>query len=370
MIKVLQYGLTSHLGGIETYLYKLYKHIDKTKYRFDFLILEEEKDVCFHKEFKEFGSEFFSITPRAKNPIKNSLEIKSVLKKGNYDLIHCNMNSLSYSEPIFTGLKQDVPVLVHSRNANPPSSKITQILHLINSKKLNQKNVTRIAVSDLAGKWMFGDSVLFQTINNGLDVNKYKFSSSARKLKRKELGISHEDLTIVNVGAFREQKNHRFIIKVFSEVIKKKVNSKLVLVGEGNLMDDVKNYANELGILKNIQFLGNRKDISEVLSASDVFLFPSFYEGFPNAVLEAQTSGLPCLIANTITKEIIINKNVYHYSLEKNEKEWAEKIMNIYHEEKDSAERINFANDIVNKGFSVDSEVERICKIYDRLAHT
>ena len=358
MIRILHYGLDSHLGGIETYLYKLATHINKEKFHFDFLTIGNE-EPCYYKEFSDMGSEFYSVTPRSVNPLKNKNELINLFTSEKFDIIHCHMNSLSYSTPITVGLKSQKNVIVHSRNAQAPKSLKTKLLHEFNSAILPKKKIEMLAVSDLAGEWMFGKGTDFTVINNGIDINKFKFNEKSRKKIRSELGLENQ-FCVIHVGAFREQKNHLFLLEVFKHIVEMKPNSTLLLVGSGKLLPEIETKIEELGIRKNVILLGNRSDISDLLSASDAFLFPSLYEGFPNAVLEAQTSGLPCLISDSITKEVLINFNCLSLSLDKEPSEWANKLLSLqsYENRKQGAESIK------NEGFSVEDEVKKIENLY------
>ncbi len=363
MIRILHYGLDSHLGGIETYIYKLYNNINKNEFKFDFLTIGKE-EVCFYKEFKEMGSDFYSITPRSSNPVKNRLELSKVLKSGKYDIVHCHMNTLSYIAPIKVALKNNSAVLLHSRNAGAPKSILTNILHTINSWFLPRKRIEMVSVSDLAGYWLFGKDAKFTVINNGIDIDKFTFRESSRRRIRKELGIEDE-VVILNVGALRQQKNHMFLLDVYKEVTKKHNKTKLILVGDGRLKQDILQKIKLLEIEDNVILLGRRDDIPEILSSADVFLFPSFYEGFPNAVLEAETSGLPCLISDVITKEVIINENCHAMSLDNSVDEWASKLLAL----KGFKDRKIGAKNIKMKGFSVEDEVRKIEEIYRKMAN-
>ncbi|WP_419893010.1 glycosyltransferase [Oceanobacillus kimchii] len=361
MIRVLHYGLGSKLGGIETYLYKLYKNIDRENFQFDFLTNKGEKS-CFYDEFIDMGSNFYSITSRNKNLIRNRSELKNLLLKEKFDIIHCHMNSLSYSTPILMGLKTNSKVIVHSRNASTPKSLKTRFLHNYNSIILPKNKVKMLSVSDYAGDWMFGSKANYTVINNGVDTTKFMFNMDNRKKIRKELNLENQ-FCIIHVGAFRTQKNHIFLLEIFKYLKKYKSNSKLLLVGDGKLRVDIEREIENMGIKENVVILGNRSDISDLLAGGDAFLFPSHYEGFPNAVLEAQTSGLPCLISDTITKEVLINDNCYEFSLKSSAKEWAEKLLSI----KKNDDRYDGAERILDKGFSVNSEINKIEDIYKNL---
>lgn len=358
MIRVLHYGLDSRLGGIETYLYKIYTHINRNSFKFDFLTIGKE-DPIWINEFTEMGSRFYKITSRKENAFKNIFELKNLFKNERFDVVHCHMNTLSYIAPVKIALKSQVPVIIHSRNAGATHSVITNLLHNINSINLPKYKIKKIAVSDLAGEWLFGQGTNFQVINNGVDIEKFAFDENKRNTIRKELGIKDE-LTIIHVGAMREQKNHIFLVDIFHEVHKRQPNSKLILIGDGVLKEQIVNRIKKLGLQDHIILTGIKHNISDYLSAADLFLFPSLFEGFPNAVIEAETSGLPCLISDVITKEVLINDSCYSISLGSDSKAWADKLLSISinNTRKDSAQKIR------NKGFSVEEEIKKISSIY------
>lgn len=362
MIKVLHYGLDSKLGGIETYLYKLYTHIDRNEFKFDFLVIGD-KEPCWYKEFIDMGSNFYKVTPRSKNPLKNRADLLKLFKNEKFDIVHCHLNSLSYIKPVQLAVKSNIPVIVHSRNAGILKSKVSYFLHRLNYFFLPKDKISMVAVSELAGLWMFGKKANFKVINNGLNVEKYRYNEASRHKIRREFGLKDE-LVIVHVGAMREQKNHMFLLEVFSEVLKQLPSSKLFLVGDGRLKEKILNKINQLQIKDNVIIAGIRNDVPDILSAADIFLFPSFYEGFPNALLEAQTSGLPCLISDVITKEVIVNENCKAMSLNRNAKEWAIELLSLNHfkDRKVGVENIRL------KGFSVEDEVKKIEELYRKLA--
>ena len=361
MIRVLHYGLDSRLGGIETYLNKLYNNIDKNKFKFDFLT-HTDKEPCWYKEFTEMGSKFYNITPRSKNPIKNRRELSQLFENEKFDVIHCHLNTLSYILPIKIALKKNIPVIVHSRNAGASKSILSNLLHRINFFILPRKKIKMISVSDLAGKWLFGANTNYEVINNGLNIDKYTFNIEARKNIRNELGI-RDELVIAHLGAMREQKNHMFILDIFKEVLKYKTDCKLLLVGDGELRKQITDKINELSIEKSVIITGNRNDVPDILSAADKFIFPSFFEGFPNAVLEAETTGLSCLVSDRITKEVIINNNCKCLSLECSSNEWARALLDL----EANMDRKLYAKNIEKNGFSVEDEVKKIQLIYENM---
>lgn len=360
-IKILHVGIDSHLGGIETYLKKIATYIDKDKYQFDFLSYKGVKP-CFYEELTSLGGNFHFVCPRRKSIYRNRKELCQLFKSEKYDIVHCHLNSLSYITPCLIALKYNCKVIVHSRNAGNLQSKKSRLLHNINYFRLKmEKNITRVAVSDLAGQWMFGNDK-FIVLNNGLDTEKYKYSEEYRKEIRKELEIDNNQEIILNVGALRPQKNHKFIIKVFKEYCNKHINSKLILVGEGPLHDEIVEEINKNNLKDKILLLGNRNDIYKILSAADKFLFPSFYEGFPNALIEAETSGLHCVVSDVITNQAVLNETTDRVSLNATVKEWVKVL-----EENKKIERKSCYKLIIEKKLDINSEIERLEKVYSKI---
>lgn len=362
MIRVLHYGLDSKLGGIETYLHKLYTNIDRNEFKFDFLCIGDE-EPCWYKEFTNMGSDFYNVTPRNVNPMKNKKEIYDLLKNEKFDIVHCHLNTLSYITPVLAAIENDIPVIVHSRNAGAVKSKLSNLMHRINSKRLPKDKIVKLAVSGLAGEWLFGKDEECTVINNGLDIEKYKFDNNARIRVREEFNIKESELLITHLGAMREQKNHKFIIDIFNEVLNMNKDAKLLLVGDGELKNQILEKIKELNIGDKVILAGKRDDVRDILCAGDIFLFPSFFEGFPNAVLEAQTTGLPCLISNKITSEVMINEDCKAMNINIEPKLWAEELLSF----KLDKRRDLISNTIKNKGYAVEDEVKRISKIYQEL---
>lgn len=362
-IKVLHVGIDSRLGGIETYLKKITTYIDKERYQFDFLSYKGVKPY-FYEELTNLGGKFHFICSRRENMFRNKKELHQLFETEKYDIVHCHFNSLSYITPCLIALKYNCKVIVHSRNAGNLQSKKSRLLHNINYFRLkNKRNITRVAVSDLAGKWMFGNAE-FTVLNNGLDTEQYKYSEEYRKEVRKELEIDGDQEIILNVGALRPQKNHKFIIKIFKEYCNKNTNSKLILIGEGSLHDEVVEEISKNDLNDNVLLLGNRSDVYKILSAADKFLFPSFYEGFPNALIEAETSGLYCVVSDTITRQAIIDELANSISLNQPVDVWVNAL-----EKKIKIKREECTDLIKKRELDIESEIKRLETLYNNIKY-
>lgn len=356
-IRVLHVGLDHHLGGIETYLLKLAMNIDREKYQFDFLTLDGIKP-CFYKELSALGCGFYNVTSRRTSYFQNRTELEKLFQTEKFDIVHCSQNSLSYITPALVALKNSCKVIIHSHNGGSLSGASVKLRHKINYYRLPKEKVTCIAVSDLAGKWMFGEKTPFIVLNNGLDTERYRFSIQAREEIRNEFGLGEEEL-ILHIGAFRPQKNHRFLIEVFKAYHDKHNESHLLLVGDGNLRCEVEKQVADCGLGDSVIFAGLRSDIPKILSAADKYLFPSFYEGFPNALIEAESAGLYCVVADTITRQVCISGICDFLLLDVDIGAWVKAL-----EHDVISDRETYADRVEEMGLGIKKEMENIDRLY------
>ncbi len=356
-IKILQVGIDSHLGGIETYLLEVARHINLDVFQLDFLSFFGETP-CFLKELTGLGCGFKFIRSRRRSPVGNICDLRKLYEEEKYDIVQCNVNSLSYVTPAIEAVNKGISVLLLSHNAGASSGSSSKLLNCINRIRFPFNRVKLAAVSDKAGKWMFGKGGNFVVLNNGVDTCKYKFSSNDRAEIRKELGVSSESEIILHVGAFRPQKNHRFIVKVFHEYLKKNSNALLVLVGDGELKREIDEDVENLGIEENVMFLGVRNDVNRILSASDKFLFPSFYEGFPISLIEAETNGVLCVVSDAITNEVCFD-NCVRLSLEDSIDTWTMALGRCFVGHREEAFKV-----IEEVGLGIDSTIGKLEQLY------
>lgn len=300
---MLHYGLSPICGGIERSLDRLWTNIDKDIFQFDFI--DEWNGRAYYREkFEAMGAKFFTIPSRRESVINNIKAWNSIPKDKYPDILHCHMNTLSYVYPLYWAMDRGIPVLLHSRSSGMKGSSITYVLHSINKIRLKRKNINRIAVSQEAGKWLFGEKSSFITIHNGIDKKKFVFSEQNRYLVRRELNIDENTFLIGAVGHLSVEKNIPFMLNIIDSIKEKKKECKLMIVGDGCLKDNVVQYINNKNLAKQVLLLGHVDNSERYYSAMDLYIMPSIREGFPNAALEAQANGLHCLLSNTITREV------------------------------------------------------------------
>lgn len=303
-IRILHVLATLDMGGIENFLMNIYRNIDRNKIQFDFVINDRGKEDIFEKEIEKFGGRIFKI-PSISNEghFKYFKNLKNIFQKNKYDIVHSHYNAISgfiLKEAKKVGVKNRI---AHSHIAYPKYSFLAKIYKEY-SRKLILKNSTKnLACSTKAGKWLF-KSEDFELINNAIDTKKFKFNNKIRINKREELEIKNDEIVIGHVGRFQYSKNHGLLIDIFHEMVKKNNKCKLVLVGDGELKEKIERKIKLLGLEGKVLLLGVREDIAEIYQLFDIFVFPSFYEGLPLAVIEAQIAGLKCFISDRISNEV------------------------------------------------------------------
>ncbi|MCC8150501.1 MAG: glycosyltransferase [Lachnospiraceae bacterium] len=218
------------------------------------------------------------------------------------------------------------------------------------------------ACSDLAGKWLYGkrrEEKTYYILKNAINVDEFKFDKKKREKIRAELNINCK-FTMGTVGRLTPQKNPYCILEIAKEFCAIHPNSVFLWVGKGELEGDIKSKAVDMGIGDNIIFTGVRADIPSLLSAMDVFVFPSLWEGLPVSVIEAQASGLPCLISDTITDEVCVSPLIKPLSIENNVQEWVNEIEKI----EETPYRMDVSEMIRNAGYAIKDSAEWISDFY------
>ena len=304
-------------GGVESVVMNYYRHIDRSKIQFDFICDEDSTNIPY-EEIEKLGGKVILIPPYQKI-FKYHKELKKILKEGNYKIVHSHINTLSVFS-LFAAKCAGVPVrIAHSHSTTNKQEKKKNLVKKVLRPFSKVFATDYMACTEHAGRWLFGnkeyDNGDVYLLNNAIDLDKFKYDEKLRKEKRKELNIKEDTLVIGHVGRFVEQKNHRFLIDIFNEVHKQNKNSILLLIGQGPLMEEMKEKVDSLGISNSVKFLGQREDVSELYNAMDLFLFPSLYEGLGMVLIEAQANGLPCIASTEVPKIADISNNVQFYNL-------------------------------------------------------
>ena len=365
MIEVLQFGLGTNPGGIETYLRKIWNHIDHKRFHFNFIDMTgEDQTPCFYDEFRASHCTFYPITPRQVSVRQNKADIQRLFMNNHFDILHFSVNTLSYILPVEEAMRAGCSVIVHSRSAGAAKRFITNTLHSINKKRISKWPITRIAVSPMAGEWLFGKSP-FEVYHNGVDTKRFAFSEVNRSMVRRNMKCEDKKV-IANVAAFLPAKNHIFMINTFEAYQRAYPNTVLWFIGDGPLRDQAEQQVKEKGLEESILFLGKRNDLPELYAGMDMLWFPSVYEGLGNVVLEAESEGLPCLLSDCIPQDTLIMDNAFSFSLNATTEQWIEKIhetINAQTPDRKICNRI-----VAEKGWSVEAEIKRLEELYSRVS--
>lgn len=344
-------------GGVEAVVMNYYRHIDRSKIQFDFICDSDSTNIPY-EEIKSLGGKVILVPPYQKIN-KYIKELTKVLKDGNYKIVHSHLNTLSIF-PLYCAKKAKVPVrIAHSHSTTNKAEWKKNLMKQILRPFSKVFATDYFCCSELAGRWLFGnkeyDKGNVYLLNNAIDLGKFTYNEKIRKEKRKELKIDNDTLVVGHIGRFVAQKNHTFLIDIFNEIHKKNDNTLLLLAGQGPLEQVIQEKVNKLGLTNNVKFLGQRNDVNELYQAFDIFLLPSLYEGLPVVGVEAQASGLLCVLSDAMTKETKVLNNTIFMSLNENPKKWADKII----ENSKKYNRIN-AQEITKKGFNIEKEVKKL----------
>lgn len=349
-------------GGAETFLMKVYRQLDKTKYQMDFAVAIEEKGY-YDDEILKMGGKIFHVTPKSKGFFQNFNNIRRIVHENNYRyVLRTSQHSLSALELFSAWLGGAKTRVFRSSNSNTmTTSKKQLLLHKLCFFMPRFFANVRIAPSTEAAEFMFGGNCVKKKkttlLHNGIDLSVYRYSETDREQIRKEFNIPGNAFVIGHVGRFQTQKNHQFLLDIFSHVCKENENALLLLVGKGELEEKIREKATALGILDRIIFTGVRSDVPALLSAMDVFVFPSLYEGMPNTVIEAQATGLPCVISDTLTKEANVTGLVTYLPLE-NPATWGKQAINSVQKERTNTHAI-----FEEAGYDIQSVADHFVKL-------
>lgn len=342
------------LGGAESRIMDLYRHIDREKMQFDFLIHQTEKGY-YEEEIEALGGRIYRV-PRFR--LYNIAAYKKALRAffaGHHEfkVVHGHMTSTAALYlPI--AKKCGVPVTIaHARSAGVDKGikgAVTRLLRVPLKKRCDYM----FACSMVAAESVFGmenaHAGRVKIVPNAIDVKQFTYQEEMRIRMRRALSLE-DKFVIGHVGRFHYAKNHEYLLAVFQKIVSRKSNAVLLLLGEGSRMEEMKERALSLGIADQVIFCGNQKETWNYYQAMDFFVFPSRFEGLPGTVVEAQGAGLRCLISDTIADEVKITELVDSLNIEEKPEKWAEYV--LAHE---TYERTNRYEQIAAAGFDVSQQ--------------
>lgn len=331
MKKVLQITSALYRNGTETFIMNVFRKIDRNKVSFDFL-LQTHVEGGYEEEAKELGANLYYYTPRKKNLKKYFTSINQFFKENahRYNAVHFHGMSFTDIYPLVVARKYGIKTRIVHTHSYSTHGLHNRLLHKYYKSRIHKLGTHWLACSKEARVWGYGGNRIFNksvTVPNGIDMEKFQFNKIDRITTRKKLGIDPSSFTICHVGAFRAVKNHTFLIDIFKEIYNQHPNSVLLLCGEGPTEKEIREKIKNEGLIDSVIFLGQRKKITDILSASDVFIFPSKYEGLGFALIEAQANGIPVLTSDTVPREVKLTEHLKFLPLHTSPKNWADEAL-------------------------------------------
>lgn len=321
-IRVLQVLGGLEAGGAESFVMNLYRAIDKKKVQFDFVKHIEHKGV-FENEITQMGGKIYRCPQyTGKNHFAYCKWWDDFFTEHpEYHVIHGHVRSTA-SIYLKIAKKHGLVTIAHSHSTSNGSG-ISAIVKDMLRLPIRHTADYLFACSDKAGKWLYGEKATeqpnYRMIPNGIDLQRFAFDEEKRRRMRQELGISDNTFVIGHVGRMTTPKNHRFLVELFAEYHKKNQNSRLLLVGDGELFEEVKQQCNRLGISDSVIMTGSKTNTEDYYQAMDVFVFPSLWEGLGIVAIEAQANGLVCLVSDRVPKDVLLTKKCWVLPLGKKE---------------------------------------------------
>lgn len=356
LIRVLHIVTYMGRGGLETMIMNYYRNMDRSKVQFDVLTHRQER-YDFDDEIEALGGKIYhmpKLNPWSHRYIK-ALE-KFFEQHSEYKIVHSHIDCMS-AVPLMIARNAGVPVRIAHGHSNNQDKDFKYLLKLYYKRKIPRCATSLFACSTEAGRWMFGKQNFF-VLPNAIDTKQYIYNAEKRYKVRKELGLD-DALVIGHVGRFSKVKNHEFLVDIFHEVYMQRNNVKLLLVGDGEKMQEVKEKVMRLQLSNIVIFTGTRSDVADVLQAMDVFVLPSLYEGLSIATLEAQASGLPCLISDRVSVECKKTSLVNQLGLNEPATVWAKRILEVV-----DTERRDTSSEIAYAGFDIQDNAQKLQNFY------
>jgi len=327
MVRLLCLVSAMNAGGAETFLMKLYRKLDRTKYQMDFCVNVQEP-AFYDAEIKSLGGRIHYVPPKTVDYTAYARELKKCIRENGYkNVLRITSNGLGFLDCRIAKKAGATKCIVRSSNSADAEGLRAVIAHRLGRLLFSRYIDVKIAPSDLAAKYTFGEKAYSRgqvsILHNGLDVDAFAFREADRRAVREEWNISEDAQLLGHVGRFMKQKNHPFLVEVFSAYHREHPNARLVLVGDGEEAELVRQLVEQKGLAANVIFAGVRSDVPKLLSAMDALLLPSLYEGMPNVVIEAQANGLPCVISDTITREANVTGLVSYLPITEGTAPWS-----------------------------------------------
>lgn len=346
-------------GGTESLIMNWYRNIDREKIQFDFLV--RSPDDNYLSEIEALGGRVFYTAPFPRHFLKNYRQTKEILARKEWDVIHVHGNAAIYMLPLKLAKKYGYSCRIMHSHSVRTKAHVYALIHTFNRKRITGYTTHNLACSAAAGEWMFGDRP-YRICHNAIDMAAHQFDPEERQAIRAAYGLE-EKFVLGHVGRFTAVKNHGFLLETFQVFKRRCSNGVLMLIGDGEMEPEVKAKAEALGIADSVLFLGRRSDVGRLMSAMDLFVLPSVYEGLGIVLVEAQCNGLPCVVS-----EEACNREVEVYPellsvlpLSVGPEKWTE---HLYQKKRNVVDRNVAPETLRNCGYDMKTEIACLEELY------
>lgn len=349
-------------GGLTTVMMNYYRAMDKTGMQIDFASCNAAASSLID-ELSQNGSRYIQLPDRKKHTVRYMRDLCKILRQERYDVIHIHGNSATMLIELLPAwilrIKKRIAHVHTTKNSH-------RLAHAVMKVPMNLLTNMGLAVSEEAGHYLYG-SRNFKVMRNAIDTEHYQFKRDSRLRCRRELGISDSTYVVGTVGKMNKQKNQLFLMEVFSLVLARIPDAKLLLVGDGVLREKIENKIKALGIESSCTLIGMQEDAADFLCAMDCFVFPSLYEGFGLALLEAQANGLHCIASTSVPDATNVTETVTYIELQEKEK-WVVRIKGLAEELNESREEKSKSNieAIRAKGYDIAQQARQLRDLYNK----
>lgn len=369
MKRILQVVYCLAKGGTEAFIMNNFRHINRQKYVFDFLVMSNIVDSSYRDEIEALGGNIYQCMPPAavqlRAFIKNAVSI--MRDHGPYDAMHVHVN-IANAWVLYAAYKAGIEKRIsHSHDTSGKGTK--KIYRYFQMYLINKYSTVKLACSELAGEYLYGKKTKdnkWSVIHNGIDVTRFIEDPEAQVEKLRQ-GFNIENCKYVfgNITRFEEKKNIKFVVDVFQNIIKKIPDSVLLLGGvDGGQLNEIKKKVTDCGLSNYVRFIGVRNDIEVCLDLIDIYIFPSRYEGLGIALLEAQASGVFCVSSNRVPEEVDMGLNLIEFvDLKRSAAEWSDIIISKLNYDRPGKEEI--VQKFRKYGYDINDSVKRLADIYE-----
>ena len=351
-----------YVGGAERVCRNIGYYADPKQFQIDYLVFGEQVGA-YEQELQKKGCRIWHVPSPAENYHRFYTGLKNLIRNNRYDIVHCH-TMFNSGLVLRAAAACHVPIrIAHSHSIRGPEKRgISQNAYeRLMRRWILRDSTHQIGCGQAAGEWLFGKKAFQEkgiVILNGIDLDHFAFAADVRERLRDELRWEGQ-FVIGHAGHMVPVKNQLFLIRLMPEILEREPNARLVLLGDGSDRSMLEQAVHSLNLEGSVSMPGNVSNVNEYLSAIDVFVFPSLYEGMPLAILEAQANGLPCVLSDRVPKDVFLTDLLKPLSLEAELSVWTDAILSA---KRDRPEQ--YFSTLKETGFGVQEMLNKIYSIY------